>query len=283
MSVRYQKHSYSHCAGFVLHHTTGFGANESTLDYPHTTIYPMLIYFLHGKGNIKIEGNRYDLSDGDAILLNPGELFHCTVDDNVYHERIVLYFKESVFHTLPFDTSGLFEPFYSRPKGTGNLVPALVMKNTGLSAKLEQLLTKITQQDSNSQMLSFCNVLECLALLDKADLPLQAQREPQSHVDNILAYINAHFAESINIEEIAGTLGMNKSYLSHLFKDHVGMSLWNYVILRRLHCFNDLLRKGDSIEQACYDVGFQNYSNFFRLYKKHMGITPLQYKKQLQK
>jgi len=76
---------------------------------------------------------------------------------------------------------------------------------------------------------------------------------------------------------------MNSSYLSHLFKDRVGMSLWNYVILRRLHRFNDLLQNGCSIEQACYEVGFQNYANFFRLYKKHMGLTPTQYKKQLQK
>ena len=283
MSVRYQKHNYDHCAGFALHHTTGFDANESTLDYPHTTMYPMLIYFLHGRGNIKIEGNRYNLSDGDAVLLNPGELFHCTVDDHVYHERIVLYFKESVFNALPFDTVGLFEPFYARSKGVGNLVPAPVMQDTGLSQKLEQLLGIITQQDSHSNLLSFCSVLESLALLNKADLPLQEQRTQKSHVDKVLSYINTHFADSISIEDIAGTLGINKSYLSHLFKERVGMSPWNYVILRRLNHFNDLLQRGESIEQACYDVGFQNYSNFFRLYKKHMGITPMQYKKQLQK
>ena len=140
MSGHYQKHSYDHCAGFVLHHPTGLGAKESTLDYPHATMFPMLIYFLHGKGNIKIEGNRYDLSDGDAILLNPGELFHCTVDDHIYHERIVLYFKESVFRSLPFDTTNLFEPFYNRKKGTGNHVPAEIIRSTGGATTLEQLL-----------------------------------------------------------------------------------------------------------------------------------------------
>ena len=283
MSIGYQKHSYHHCAGFVLHHTTGYGAKGSTLDYPHTTICPMLIYFLHGKGNIKIEGNRYDLTDGDAILLNPGELYHCTVDDHVYHERIVLYFKESAFRSLPFDTTDLFDPFYNRKKGAGNHIPANVMQSIGLAANLEQLLAQIRQQDAHSQMLCFCTVLQSLVLLNRVVIQPDILPQQETHVDSILSYINTHYTEDINIDSIAAALGMNKSYLSHLFKDRVGMSLWNYVILRRLNRVNDLLQTGESIEQACYRVGFQNYSNFFRLYKKHMGITPMQYKKQLQK
>ncbi len=283
MPIRYQKNSYSHCAGFDLHHTTGFGANESTLDYPHTTIHPMLIYFLHGNGNIKIEGNRYDLSDGDAVLLNPGELFHCTVDDHVYHERIVLYFHEGLFHALPFDTANLFDPFYNRRKGAGNLIPAQIMESTNLASSMTQLLTLIQQQDAHSRILSFCNALQSLVLLGQVVLQPGELPQSESNVDSVLTYINAHYTENISISDIADAFGMNKSYLSHLFKDRVGMSLWNYVILRRLNRFNDLLRKGEPIEQACYRVGFQNYSNFFRLYKKHMGITPMEYKKQLQK
>lgn len=281
MPLLYQKNSYSHSAGFVLHHTIGLGANESTLDYPHTTIHPMLIYFLHGVGTIKIEGNRYDLSEGDAVLLNPGELFHCTVDDEVYHERIVLYFHEAFFQRLPIDTTGLFDPFYNRKKGFGNRISASTLKSSNLSANLIQLLKLVKKHDTSSNLQCFSIVLQSLVSLNQS-IP-ETQMNAESHIDSVLAYINAHVAESISIGQIAAEFGMNQSYLSHLFKDRVGMSLWNYVILRRLHRFNDLLQKGRAIEQSCYEVGFQNYSNFFRLYKKHMGITPMQYKKQIQK
>ena len=283
MYFNYQKLRYNQNIGFKLHHTTGFDAKESTLDYPHTTTAPMLIYFLRGVGNIKVEGNRYDLAEGDAILLNPGELFHCSVDDYEYHERIVLYFSETYFHSLPFDTSTLFDPFYNRKKGTGNLIPAQIMEVSGLADNISRLLKLVKNPDTHSQLLCFSTVLETLVLFSQIALPTEEHTEQQSHVDSILAYINAHYAQDISIASIAEELGMNQSYLSHLFKDRVGMSLWNYVILRRLHRFNELLQKGHPIEQACYEVGFQNYSNFFRLYKKHMGITPMQYKKQLQK
>lgn len=45
--------------------------------------------------------------------------------------------------------------------------------------------------------------------------------------------------------------------------------------------FHALVRNGHSIEDASWQAGFANYSNFFRLYKKHTGMTPIQFKKQL--
>ena len=59
------------------------------------------------------------------------------------------------------------------------------------------------------------------------------------------------------------------------------VSPWNYVILRRLQRANDWMCQGYSAEEACYRVGFDNYANFFRLYKKHTGISPSQFKKQI--
>ena len=59
------------------------------------------------------------------------------------------------------------------------------------------------------------------------------------------------------------------------------MPLWTYVILRRIQRFNELLQQGCAAEEASRRVGFQNYSNFFRLYKKYERMTPAEYKKQL--
>ena len=56
---------------------------------------------------------------------------------------------------------------------------------------------------------------------------------------------------------------------------------WDYVILRKLLRFNDLLSQGRSVKESALLAGFNNYSNFYRLYKKHMGIAPTEYKQQL--
>ena len=52
------------------------------------------------------------------------------------------------------------------------------------------------------------------------------------------------------------------------------------MVYRRIQVFNTMLLQGGTAEENCYKVGFQNYSNFYRLYKKHMGISPSQLKKE---
>ena len=284
MSNNYKKILYDHRQGFSLHHTVGPEAGASTLDYLHCNIRNMLIWFIRGSGSIKVEGKHYDIHEGDIVLLSPHELYHCIVNSDEYHERIVLYINESILDNIPYDADGVFDAFTKREKGNGNLIPASAVCAVKADETLTSLLKLFQAPTPTGKLLSLCKVIELLIQLKEVTVP--SEQEPLTHdsnlIDDILVYINKHYKEDINVSAIADVFSVHKSYLSHLFTQHVGMSLWNYVILRRIHAFNDMLRKGLSIEEASYQVGFQNYSNFFRLYKKHTGITPMQFKKQLQ-
>lgn len=284
MNTNFKKILYDHRQGFSLHHTVGPEAGASTLDYLHCNIRNMLIWFIRGTGSIKVEGKHYDIQEGDIVLLSPHELYHCTVNGDTYHERIVLYINESILDGFPYDTDGVFDVFTKRKKGNGNLIPAESVRTIGADNTLSSLLKLFQAPTPTGKLLSLCKVIELLIQLKEVSAP--SDQDPLPHdstlIDDILVFINQHYKEDINVSGIAEIFSIHKSYLSHLFTQHVGMSLWNYVILRRIHAFNDLLRKGLPIEEAAYQVGFQNYSNFFRLYKKHTGMTPMQFKKQLQ-
>ena len=284
MSTNYKKILYDHKQGFSLHHTIGPEAGASTLDYLHCNFRNMLIWFIRGTGSIKVEGRHYDINEGDIVLLSPHELYHCTVDSNAYHERIVLYVNDSILNGFPYDTEGVFDIFTKREKGNSNIIPADAVRSVEADKTLSSLLKLFQAPTATGKLLSLCKVIELLIQLKEVAVPSdQAQLTHNSSlIDEILVYINQHYKEDIDVAAIAEVFSIHKSYLSHLFTQHVGMSLWNYVILRRIHAFNDLLRKGLSIEESCYQVGFQNYSNFFRLYKKHTAMTPMQFKKQLQ-
>lgn len=284
MNTNYKKILYDHRQGFSLHHTVGPEAGASTLDYLHCNIRNMLIWFIRGSGSIKVEGKHYEIHEGDLVVLSPHELYHCTVNSDSYHERIVLYVNESVLAGLPYDADGVFDIFTKRKKGNNNLISAEAVRTVEADKTLTSLLKLFQAPTNTSKLLSLCKVIELLIQLKEVTVP--SETEPLTHdntlIDEILVYINQHYKEDIDVSGIAKAFSIHKSYLSHMFTQNVGMSLWNYVILRRIHGFNDLLRKGLSIEEAAYQVGFQNYSNFFRLYKKHIGMTPMQFKKQLQ-
>jgi AraC-like DNA-binding protein len=87
--------------------------------------------------------------------------------------------------------------------------------------------------------------------------------------------------EDISLASLAEKFHFSKYHVSHLFKDYVGISPYDYLIIRRLYICNDLIRGKHTVKEACFLVGFCNYSNFYRLYKKHFKITPQQFKEQL--
>jgi len=285
MSSHFQKILYDNRQGFSLNHTVGNHAGDSTLGYYHCQFSNMLIYFIHGTGSIWIEGRHYDICEGDMILLNPNELYHCKVDSSVYHERIVIRISESFLNNFPAAEKDLFTPFTGREKGIGNRIPARIVAENGLDTLLEELLKLFQFPIPNGKLLSVCKVVQFLIHLGQVTVP-RPWEEISNHdnplIHDILGYINSHYRENISISGIADHFSFHKSYLSHLFTEQVGMPLWNYVILRRISAVHEFVRQGCSLEEACYQAGFQNYSNFFRLYKKHTGMTPMQYKLQRQ-
>ncbi len=284
MHKNFNKTSYESDLGYIINHTTGFSAEASTLSYMHQTSQYMLYYFISGSGNIKIEGKQYNFNDGDIILLNPAEMFCCSVDANKYHERMVLHFSDRLLKNFPKDCSSLYSPFINREKGISNHISSVSAKKHSLDIMMKSLLATVQSFDSVKDILALCKITEVLSAICKIsknkDFNNIVPSTENHFINKILEFLNAHFKEEISINTIAQKFNIDKSYLSHLFKEYVGTSVWNYVIFHRISFFNEIVSRGANIGEASQLAGFNNYSNFFRLYKKHTGTTPIEFKKQ---
>ena len=284
MLKSFNKTSYESDLGYEVTHTTGLSAENSTISYLHQTPRFMLYYFLHASGNIKIEGQHYDINDGDIIILNPQEMFCCSIDANKYHERIVIHIEEKLIRNFPKECFSLYSAFLNREKGISNKISADVVAKNNLHSLVKEALTFAQKGETTGEVLTLCKVAELLSVLCDISVKRTAEKTISTTgnpaVNKILDYLNSHFAVELTLDTISQNFGVDKSYLSHLFKEHVGTSVWSYVIFRRISFFNELIDSGLNIEEASIRSGFNNYSNFFRLYKKHTGITPTQYKKQ---
>lgn len=94
----------------------------------------------------------------------------------------------------------------------------------------------------------------------------------------VLTYINKHYSEPINLKSIADKAGMNKSAFCRLFKEKTSKSCIEYINELKVSYACKLLREGRlSISQICYEVGFNNISNFNRHFKKITKFTPSNY------
>lgn len=281
MEKHYQKEYYNDLPGFFMRHTVGPNAVDSTTGHLHLNANRMLLYFIQGSGNLVVEDKVHRIQAGDVIITDSTELFHCSIDPGVYHERISFHIAPQFWQKFPCSTEHLFRIFTARSKGEGNVIPAKTVESSGLGAALKELFELIQQDSPNRDMLALSKLIQLLTLLDGLRSTVDAPIQKESLLHQVLQYLNEHYTEDISVAQVAEAFHITPSYLAHWFKNRTGLSPWNYVILRRLKRANDLMTQGHSAEEACYRVGFDNYANFFRLYKKHTGVSPSQFKKQL--
>ena len=97
------------------------------------------------------------------------------------------------------------------------------------------------------------------------------------HIRKCVAYINKNLSEKITVNSLADYCGLSSDYLSHLFKEEMGMNLSTYITHQKLELAQALLFEGYDNEKICYMLGFSSQSHFISLFKKEYGITPREY------
>ncbi len=96
-----------------------------------------------------------------------------------------------------------------------------------------------------------------------------------------LDYIRGHYAFPMKISEIASVCHISESHFRRLFEENIGMTPVEYLNRVRVHKACDLIKKtGNSMEEIAVKVGFTTTSTFNRNFKRIMGTSPCQWKKQ---
>lgn len=98
----------------------------------------------------------------------------------------------------------------------------------------------------------------------------------------ITEFVTGHFREEIDATSIAECANIHPKYAMSVFKKSTGVTLNQYVQLLRLsYAQAQLMRDGDSILNIAMDSGFGSLSNFNRAFRKHTGVTPSEFKRQM--
>ena len=98
---------------------------------------------------------------------------------------------------------------------------------------------------------------------------------------NALLYINKNMKKAFTIADLSRELHVSASYLAHVFKSDLHISIHQYILEKRLIAANKEIRQTGNAMQAAKDCGFRDYSGFYKQYKKMFGISPSETKRLL--
>jgi AraC-like DNA-binding protein len=264
---------------------------KSEFTYPlHSHSEFEINYLENAEGVRRIVGDSVEIiGKYDLTLIAGEELEHvweqhqCT-SKNI-REITIQFSKELFFGNLIYKNqfSSIRQMFSNAQKGINfpmetimkvyPMLDNLSVEKSGFYAVI-RLLTIIYE-------LSLCDNYRTLASSSFAHIE---DNTDSRRVRKIYEYINNYYREEIKLEDLSGIVGMTPVALSRFFKLRTGKTVSDHIIDIRLgNATRLLVDTTNSIGEICYDCGFNNLSNFNRIFKKRKGCSPKEFRENYRK
>lgn len=231
-----------------------------------------LLLLVSGQGGYVVDGHRYRLQPGDAILVGSRSVHRPEMEPGQVYERIIIYIAPEYLQRESAPGCNLLEIFNGE---RGHVLrPKDAKRIFALAAELEK---QLSGEAYGREILSGTALLRLLVEIGRNLHQDQSPRpiEPKNpRVRELIGYIDAHLTEDLDIDLLAERFYVSKYHMMRQFNRETGSTIHTYLSQRRLHYARELIEKGMRATEACYRSGFRSYSSFTRAYGKYFGTTP---------
>ena len=237
-----------------------------------------VFFFLSGTVRYSIEGKTYRLRPGDILLTNNMDIHRPEILPGEPYERFVIWLADDYFERVRECGDDISQCFRDAARKDYRLI----RPDHDTLIRLRDLCDRIDGVKNGTELgcftLASAYLMEFLVYLSRGyyatpDSVRQDVTE-DSKINLLLLYLNEHITEDLSLDDLAERFYVSKFYLSKQFKQYTGMSLYQYVIKKRLTVARNLLLSGEPVTRACFDCGFRDYSNFLKAFKREFGKNP---------
>ncbi|GFH96836.1 HTH-type transcriptional activator RhaS [Lachnospiraceae bacterium] len=243
-----------------------------------------LAFVMSGTGKYRIEGQVYEVGEGDLLFFKPG----------VHHQA--LYVPEAEVPATEFFVGFCDVQLPGRESGDVPLPGGGYILHT--SGELRQRIFRIcSSMEAESavcwqgryHMLKAYLMQLLLLILKEQSPPPQAMQgysfdsvNKKYVVEQIVSYFEDHYSDKISLDTIAENMYLSPFYISKIFKSETGDTPIRHLINIRLERARELLLQGSemSVQEVAAAVGYDDAYHFSKLFKKYYGKSPSQIRKE---
>ena len=213
--------------------------------------YYMIHYVISGHGSIKKDNKTYTAKAGQMFIICPHENAAYTADEN--------------------------DPWTYRWIGfSGKLAEKLRMLDSPIADGGHAGFSLLTSLESRADTEE--EIGAAVLYLIFADIFSGRSTRPH-YVRRTVDAINSLYMSNITVERLADEVGLDRRYLSRIFKKAMGVSIQEYIIDVRMREARRLLSEGKNVSITAELVGYSDVFNFSKMFKKRFGISPKSFSK----
>jgi len=241
-----------------------FKSNEFDVQYIESNIEQPILWESHchsqyemiavaeGDITVMVEGQSCRLKKNQILIVSPLLYHYVTANEKGIYCRITALFGVDVI------------PNKLRDSLTKNII------HTSIHPIQIEKLKKVCQEgdwDFYAPLLHSLMVELFYDVIQTPSLPLKIEHDEL--LQKAFGYIDQHLHEKILLDDLAKYTSRSKSSFCHLFESKMHISPKQYILQKKLALASKLIDEGVPRTVAAIQVGYENYSNFYRLYRKN--------------
>jgi AraC-like DNA-binding protein len=245
-----------------------------------------IVYIHAGKGIFFIDQTFYEMNPGDVFVL-PGSTVHRSFPDNDNPiTATAVFFHPVLLQQVSLgDSFSYFLCFEHAKKHKNHKLDMTPDDQSVLDSLLQTIHQELKGKAAGYRHAAVLGLKSILLLLARKITLVMPERAagpafaPQ-WMHEILHLIDGHSEEDVSLSALSAKAAVNPSHFSRVFKRLTGMTLTEYVTIKRIIRAKDLLLGTDSpVRDIAADCGFESLPHFHRMFKKLTGTTPAAYKR----
>lgn len=239
----------------------------------------------HAAGVRRIVGDSNEvIGEYDLVLITSPDLEHVWEQGDCQSDDIR---EVTVQFDIDFSDNGIFarNPFNSMKKMMQEARKGLCFPMDAIMRVYQQLDTLSSVKDGFYAFMQFMTILYELSKCDGARTLASSSfakvkvSSDSRRIQKVKSFIDQNYKDEIRLSQLADLAGMSASSFSRFFKLHTGRNLSEYIIDQRLGYASRLLvDSSKSIAEIAYGCGFNNLSNFNRIFRKRKGCSPSEFR-----
>jgi len=258
--------NYDSCADLQLYEI-GCQACPPSYSYgPIIRSHYIFHYLISGKGTLTIEDKDYPVCAHQGFIIPPDILAYYIADSKDPWNYIWIHLDGPQAHES-FQASGLHKanPVFISSEYPNNVES--IMKEFLSSHHRELYCIGKTYE-----------LFDCLKRLSTNEC-MTAVNHKLAYIKKIIGYIHVKYSEPFHMDELAHVCGLERSYMTKLFKNATGRTPQEYLVSYRMKQARLMLEKGEfSIQNIAYAVGYGDSFTFSKAFKRNVGLSPHYYR-----
>lgn len=248
-----------------------------------------LVYIVSGEGLHTLNDRQYVVRKGNYFIIDYEAEHKYELIDNKKFELInLLFLPKFIDKTLGSCRSfrDLIHSYQIRLNYDALAeIPTnitFVDENQSILHLFEKIQDELSNKHPGSNELVRCYLLEIIIKSMRRINMTNTKTKHTKEIKYIIDFIEENYAQNVSLTEISKSLNFTTSHLSRSFKDAVGISFCSYLQRKRMEQACHLLATTKhSISDIAEQVGYSDIKFFNQIFKKHIQITPLKFRKQV--